>query len=648
MKYLFLVNIGPVQDFIASARRTRDLHFGSWFLSELARAAAYEIVKHNELDSLIFPAPASEESLKPEDTFIVANKIIAWVQQSPETLGKSVREAVFARLHDIREKSYKGIHFQERMGQIAAAQVEDLVEYFWVALPFDGQDYQGTRKRLEALMAARKNTRDFAQVSWGASVPKSSIDGKLESVILEREYHLPGASEEERRKSIRWLYNNYRAGPAERLSGVDLLKRRGATAFDRSFPSTSHMATLPFLERLKVLKNRHLEQAQRAWDTYIEEVRNLAPPSQLEQEHIPRGYPPHPVLDRYEGSMLFGDRLVDVLYEPGVETDKNTNLQKAKNALNAFYKILDQQFKFLGFSTMRPNPYYAFLQADGDSMGALIDALAEAERGYERHRQLSQRLSSFTEIARGIVRRHRGALVYAGGDDVMAFLPLDTVLECASELARAFREALQEFSDQQAPSLSVGIAIAHHLDSLTRVRYLAKEAEGRAKSVPGKSALAITISKRSGEDYHVVGQWGNVDESLQRLVNFCLKDAIPEGTAYELRDLIQRLSVPTYHQHANAQTKQGDDQLAKVIQHDAFRIMQRKLYVPAGKFPKGQAQEIERLFKAQLGIEQEPTSQLGIEHIQPVPLNELVNMLIVAQVLADAKQLATPRKKEGS
>ena len=40
MEYLFLASIGPVQSFIASARRTRDLWFGSMLLSELAKAAA--------------------------------------------------------------------------------------------------------------------------------------------------------------------------------------------------------------------------------------------------------------------------------------------------------------------------------------------------------------------------------------------------------------------------------------------------------------------------------------------------------------------------------------------------------------------------------------------------------------------------------
>src|SRR5436190_1492786 len=76
MSYLFLVNIGPVQGFIDSARRTRDLAFGSGLLSELSRAAAHEIVRQNGLDSLIFPAPSQQALLQPDNKqFIVANKI---------------------------------------------------------------------------------------------------------------------------------------------------------------------------------------------------------------------------------------------------------------------------------------------------------------------------------------------------------------------------------------------------------------------------------------------------------------------------------------------------------------------------------------------------------------------------------------------
>ncbi len=45
MTFLFIATIGPVQPFIASARRTRDLYVGSTLLSELSKAAAKEIAK---------------------------------------------------------------------------------------------------------------------------------------------------------------------------------------------------------------------------------------------------------------------------------------------------------------------------------------------------------------------------------------------------------------------------------------------------------------------------------------------------------------------------------------------------------------------------------------------------------------------------
>lgn len=40
MNYLISIAIGPVQEFIASARRSRDLWFGSWLLSELSKVDA--------------------------------------------------------------------------------------------------------------------------------------------------------------------------------------------------------------------------------------------------------------------------------------------------------------------------------------------------------------------------------------------------------------------------------------------------------------------------------------------------------------------------------------------------------------------------------------------------------------------------------
>ena len=81
MPYVLQIHIGPVQSFIAAARRSRDLWFGSWLLSELSKAAAKSIAenKGEGINALVFPAPASLEDLAANSALNVANKIVAVV-----------------------------------------------------------------------------------------------------------------------------------------------------------------------------------------------------------------------------------------------------------------------------------------------------------------------------------------------------------------------------------------------------------------------------------------------------------------------------------------------------------------------------------------------------------------------------------------
>jgi CRISPR-associated protein Cmr2 len=679
MSYLFLVHLGPVQDFIASARRSRDLAFGSWFLSEISRVAAYTLRAQQGL--LIFPAPEQERLLEPYTwEFTIANKILALMEKPPQDYGKDglgqlVYEAIMDQLGDFKKKAYMGIQLSPENLATAERQIRNLVEFLWVALPYDEKDtanYAPTRLHLEALMAARKNTRDFPQMR-GAYVPKSSIDGRLESVIPENEFPDNRASEQQRLAKVRQLYWKYGAGPAERLSGVDLLKRHGLTAWNITFPGTGHIAALPFLRRLSQLDTQAQALAREKWLEYIEKVKQIGKPRYDESAQPDENTQPtaslviekeytlgdaHPILQRYDGTMLFEERLVD-LVGPTVDQEK---MKEAKKALQAFYQFTDGQFARPGWNKARPDPYYALLQADGDSMGDVIDA--QAKYGYERHRQLSQRLASFAGRVDSIVRKYRGAPVYAGGDDILAFLPLDTALACASELSRQFHGHMRGFvSDEgRSPTLSIGIAIVHYLDSLRLARSLASDAEQRAKQVEGKNALAITVSKRSGEDYSLAGKWNVINDHVEQMIMLYRQDAIPVGTAYELRDMLLRLTTTVNSSSsAEEQTRQLKliETLPKVMRWDALRIMRRKLFVPRGKFSQEQAEAIEQSFKVRLGIKDETQNQSGQE-ITPLSQKEaiqqyqrtiedltlFINELIIAQVFADARQMAQPEKEK--
>jgi CRISPR-associated protein Cmr2 len=655
MSYLFLVNIGPVQDFIAAARQTRDLYCGSWLLSDLARTVALQIAEENGSESLIFPAPMTMNDLK-LDTFNVANKIVAIIEQSPQELAQCVEKKMRDRLDEIRGEAYRNIPLSHADQEMARKQIEDLIEFQWVALPYDEDDHKGgcykiKREMLEALMAARKNTRNFQAVPWmKMCIPKSSIDGKLESVIPEDRYDFRRLCYEQKQRKISELYQYFKVGPAERLSGVDLLKRHATKPEKRSNNSskpqemvtanfealsTSHMAALPFLKRLESIQEPDRTRVKKAWNDYIEQFKKISPEA---VRLVSDSQSVHPILGRCDGGMLFEDQLIDMLHLPPSDQDTANRLQSVKTALRNFYQSIDDP-------AIHPNPYYALLQADGDSMGEAIDAYAQ--NGYKDHCKISQALSCFSKKVRDIVKSHQGALVYAGGDDVLAFLPLHTVLQCASKLAEQFREDLQSFTYQKnqkdyKPTLSVGIAIVHHLDTLKEARRLAKQAEIRAKEVNGKNALAITISKRSGGEYSIAGSWETknlrqgIGDYLENLINVCRDDAIPDGTAYELRDLVLRLTA------SENQEEKAACVLQKVIKQGMRRILQRKLYVPVGKFPKEQAKLVEKFLNARLGIKEE--QQDCEKRTTPVAINQFIDELIVAQTLAEARQLVEPKK----
>lgn len=157
---------------------------------------------------------------------------------------------------------------------------------------------------------------------------------------------------------------------------------------------------------------------------------------------------------------------------------------------------------------------------------------------------------------------------------MLAFLPLHRALFCARRLADAFRDAMREFEyvdaegKSQRPTLSVGIAVGHHLDPLSDTLELAREAERVAKKkVKGKNALAVVVSKRSGADWTVKGSWGGVAEGIAldaRLNDFIqleLAGELPRGLGYELRDVALRLSGP---------------ELESPLRDEAVRIARRK------------------------------------------------------------------------
>jgi CRISPR-associated protein Cmr2 len=602
--HVLIITLGPIQDFIASARKARDLWFGSWLLSELSRAVAVSIATRCGPASLVFPGGPDVWS----DQISVANKIIARLPDTagPADVARQAQKALEQRLEELYRDAFD--HIKETAWfnrEMAERQVRDLIEFSWVSVAEEGTDgYAKARRQAEDLLAARKNTRLWGSVPWGLPVPKSSLDGERESVLHEELF------DQIQKKTLcpEDLRKKYGVGKAERLCGVGLLKRHGrrkGSRYSHRFVSTGHIAAWPVLKRMAGLADR--AGLQEAWDAYVAELERLKvdlPDLTIFEDGVGR-----PVTGRFDGSILFENRLPD-LFEHIVAKTRQEEARLRKEPVAQARKALQPVLDLAEVKT--PLPYYAILMADGDHMGKAIRAQKDACD----HQRLSIALDAFARNARSIVEgTYDGELIYAGGDDVLAFVPLYCAVECARHLAQDFKEKLAKFpidQDGATPTLSAGIGISHFLEPMGHALKVARDAEKLAKVKRG--SLAVILDKRSGSPVEVSGLWGDLDTELLALIDMHRLDLVPDRAAYELQELALLTRGPS---------PESPSPLRSLAHAEAKRILARKQ----------PGHGVEKRIKEKI-LE---TLHASLDRLSPEALG---NRLAVARLLAQAQDQA--------
>jgi CRISPR-associated protein Cmr2 len=208
----------------------------------------------------------------------------------------------------------------------------------------------------------------------------------------------------------------------------------------------------------------------------------------------------------------------------------------------------------------------------------LTSALGEG--GLEAHREISRKLARFAVAAEEVGRRAvpDTVFVYQGGDDVVALAPAEQAVPLALALAAAFAEITD------GRSASAGIAIGHWLEPLGDLLRSAREAEKRAKRLPGKGAVAVELQPRGGEIVHVVAR-------ADRLVRLDLPDLVDRFRRDGAGSLSGRLPTDL-RQYARA-FPQADA---------AFRAVLARSVKRQGEWPSGTADERERLVERLYGF----------------------------------------------
>jgi len=209
--------------------------------------------------------------------------------------------------------------------------------------------------------------------------------------------------------------------------------------------------------------------------------------------------------------------------------------------------------------------YYAILVMDGDNMGKMLigddmknieDYLHHQAKIYliskgtrtkrlitpATHSAISRALMHFSvNKVREIVRNNKGELIYAGGDDVLALLPVDKALKCAYEIQKEFNKSFDGWELLPSRTMSAGILISHYLHPLQDALERARSLEKMAKQ-SGRNAFFIGYLTRSGQ-YSVAGaDWKILEnEGLKNTVKYLIEGKISKRFIYDVLSMAENV-----------------------------------------------------------------------------------------------------------
>ena len=532
------------------------------------------------------------------------NKLLARVPadhaQGPAKLADAAKNAATARLQEYRDVDVLAELRRDRPGVLDALDLDLLVKHvdqfleFYAAWhPYDDATaggYKDGREQVELLLAGRKALRDFGPAIGNDGRLKSSLDPSRESVLLANDARVRSA-----------LHLN----GAEQLDGVSLVKR---LAEKNRFVSTARVAIDPFIRRL----------AAAGRTTELDELKRLAG-----------------LLDG-RGTEWFDatrDRLDDYApfpYDTQLFYDDGRGDKEIPDeaTANAFFKHVEDVRIGLGIGEL-PR-YYAVVAADGDGVGATISGLPTKEA----HQGFSARLAMFAADVAGITKTHNGALIYSGGDDVLAFVPLDKVLCYVDALRTAFAQTVNQ-GGIGGLTLSVGVAIVHYGAHLQNALAWARDAENEAKghtraNGDRKNALAIALHTASGgkEATTAVHGWDDepVTDRWLRWVTWHRRGLIPDKAAFELRDLVREFKGLGELGGA-AEEQEPDDRDGRARARDVLRREVQRILIR--KEPGGA-----KLHEDEIG---DVLTRIGTDLDG---LDRLVNELLIARRIARAADVA--------
>ncbi|HWQ41725.1 MAG TPA: type III-B CRISPR-associated protein Cas10/Cmr2 [Desulfosporosinus sp.] len=508
-QYLFLFTIGPVQSFIAQARKTRDLYAGSKIISDLIDAAIVAAGK----EKVIFPDKDSDS--KP-------NRFLAKVfSEDIQDFGKNIENSVRRKwvqiaaevfktadlsedLRKIDEKLIQLLPFKscvdvlENVSSIAVRQIIEFPDIYWAAIEYnEGDDYKSEHDELNRLLGGVRNVRKFCQLDEHEGSRKCSLDGERTALFYRETVDVNGKNQKPNFLSEESSRVRASLDSGEALSAVSLVKRFYQKSNIR-FPSTAQVALMHIIN-----------------DSWYSAYNKC-----------------------FKGEVDY-----QLFYEENL-TEKNLEKQgidkKPEYDLESIITTMRELIK-----EKQATKYYALLMFDGDDFGKIWsgDMLNDCNQLEHFHQELAKRLHDYAQAARECLDEPKGKTVYTGGDDFLGFVNLNYLFALIGELRVKFDELVSlplstYLKEGHAITFTAGMAIAHYKAPLGEVINKARSIEEKAKrNIAGKDGFGIAIMKHSGEMQEAFLRFYPKDLAHESLVSL--------GTLTLLREIVDNLKSET-------------------------------------------------------------------------------------------------------
>jgi len=452
MKYLFLLTITPVQDFISQARKLKDLYGGSHILSEMSRVGIEYAQSKGAV--VIFPQKVEGKNSYP-------NRFLIEISLESE-------EGLKAFTNEISDEVlgyFRGLN--KTQSTIVSQHIEDFFQIYWSASEYN-DDYQKAFDTVEKRLAGAKNSRFFTQL--GEIGRKCSICGERNIAIYKNPIKkLMQFYIKEQRKNLVEARKSDNLQHGEGLCGVCYIKRISKV---KSFDSTADIAIM------------NIPLAIREKYNYIHN----------------------------DSQLFYEENLNEDYFE---KNDIDYPLNECLNEFNLFKKEIKD---------LKQTSYYAVVMFDGDDMGKWLSGqkINDTSKLKEFHQDISLNLATFAKKAKEILQEPKGMTVYAGGEDFLGFVNLNSMFDVLKDLNSEFREFISEplkkkYGLSDDFTFSAGVVIAHYKTPLGTVLNEVRKSEKKAKKNSGKDSVCSTVLKHSGEVRESIFKHKKV-ETIQNIV----------------------------------------------------------------------------------------------------------------------------------